>query len=244
MMYFPTLHHNSCEYHLMIIANWKANGNQELCRQIIAARDNWIGVDLVVCPPYPYLPYFTDTLRSGFALGAQDCSLHGYGPHTGEVTCRMLRDLGCSHVIVGHSERRRLENDDIIASKLSMAKKQGITTILCIGEPLEIKQKGKKAIMSYLCRQMDNLQYCDMIAYEPIWAIGTGIVPNADELQIIVGDLGAYSKKAIIYGGSVDASKIKWLSYIKGIDGFLIGGASLHLEEFDVIMRTYKDMRL
>lgn len=243
-MYFPTLYHNSCALARMIIANWKAQGSEELCQQYIRNSAEWYGINIVVCPPYPYLKYFTNSIRSDFLLGAQTCSSHEDGAYTGEVTCRMLKEFNCNYVIIGHSERRAFEDNDVIEKKLVIAKKYGLKTILCIGEPITIKQEGYNAIISYLNNQLRMIKYCDIIAYEPIWAIGTGLTPDLEELSLIIRALKQHTTKPIIYGGSVDPSKVQHLGAIQELQGLLIGSASLRPSEFSEIVYNYKGTKI
>ncbi len=227
----------------MIIANWKAQGNIKLCKEVLEKSSQWENIPIVICPPYPYLGYFATNSHQNFLLGSQDCSAKTDGPYTGEVTCRMLQELDCKYVIIGHSDRRCFENNDLINMKLQIAKKHCLETVLCIGESISIKQDGRKAVMSHLYKQINNLENCDIIAYEPLWAIGTGLIPDNNDLQFIIHELQNYSNKKIIYGGSINANSIRELANIKNIDGFLIGNASLHLSELDVIINIYKGIR-
>ena len=244
----------------VVVGNWKLNGSQDSNEALLKAllreipRDN--PVACAVCVPGPYLAQARALLEgSGIAWGAQDLSCYDHGAYTGEVSGAMLVDLGCRYVIVGHSERRTLfgETDASAAEKYVAARDAGLTPIYCVGETLEERERGE--MQSVLARQVDALlaRYGatgldrGLIAYEPVWAIGTGrtaTAAQADEAQafirarIAAKDAGVAEALPILYGGSVKAANAKELFAMPNVDGGLVGGASLVAQEFVGIWRA------
>jgi triosephosphate isomerase (TIM) len=208
----------------------------------------------VVCPPVVYLHEAGRLLRdSQFGLGAQDVCAEGHGAFTGEVSAAMLRDVGCEYVIVGHSERRLLyrESDQLIARKFAAAHGKGLVPILCVGEQLAEREAGRTR--EVVARQLDAvLELCGagaleqgLIAYEPVWAIGTGRNATPEQAQEVhafirarIGSRDARIAAAtrILYGGSVKAGNAAELFAMPDVDGGLIGGASLKADEFLAIL--------
>ena len=244
----------------VVVGNWKLNGslagNEALLKALLREipRDN--PVACAVCVPSPYLAQVRALLEgSGIAWGAQDLSRFDQGAYTGEVSGRMLVEFGCRYVIVGHSERRSIfgETDDVAAGKYVAARKAGITPIFCVGETLAEREAG--STQAVLARQVDALLRAygapglerGVIAYEPVWAIGTGrtaTAAQAEEAQAFIrGRIGAKDKAVaesvpILYGGSVKAANAAELFAMPDVDGGLIGGASLVAEEFLAIWRA------
>ena len=240
---------------LTIIGNWKMNGSLSANQQLIQAMLG-LGLShaaknarLALCVPYPYLIQMADLLaKSGVALGAQDVSDHPNGAYTGDVSANMLQELGCQYVIVGHSERRQYhhEGDGLVARKAKAALQANMTPIICVGETEEEHDDGKTLVVvrRQLQAVLDLLQgqvaSC-VLAYEPVWAIGTGKVPTPAQaqdvhrelrLQLAKFDAEAASKVAILYGGSLKPDNAKDLLAMPDIDGGLVGGASLSAEDF------------
>jgi triosephosphate isomerase len=245
---------------LTIIGNWKMNGslaaNQQMLEtlltqgtQTLESRCHDLPICVGLCVPYPYLPQAHHLLKNTkVALGAQDVSDHPNGAFTGDVSAAMLQELGCAYVIVGHSERRQYhqENDTLVARKAKAALQAHMTPIICVGETEKEYEEGKTLVVvrRQLQAVIDLLQgqiaSC-IIAYEPVWAIGTGKVPTpagAQEvhrelrLQLATFDAEAAAKVAILYGGSLKADNAKELLAMPDIDGGLVGGASLDAHEF------------
>jgi triosephosphate isomerase len=239
----------------LVAGNWKMNGNgaanAELTRAILAG---WSGssapVRLLICPPYPYLRELGKVLAgSSVALGAQNVSQHVSGAFTGEVSATMLKDAGCEFVIVGHSERRAMmgETSQIVAEKFVAALGAGLRPILCVGETLE-EREGKRTeavideqLAAVLKRTGVQAFATAVIAYEPVWAIGTGRTASPQQAQDvhkhIRSRLNALSAEIadstqILYGGSVKADNAAGLFAKPDIDGGLIGGASLKADDF------------
>ena len=240
---------------LTIIGNWKMNGslsaNQQLIQGLLGSglADMAKNARLALCVPYPYLIQVADLLaNSGIGLGAQDVSDHPNGAYTGDVSANMLQELGCQYVIVGHSERRQYhhEGDGLVARKAKAALQANMTPIICVGETEEEHDDGKTLVVvrRQLQAVLDLLQgqvaSC-VLAYEPVWAIGTGKVPTPAQaqdvhrelrLQLAKFDAEAASKVAILYGGSLKPDNAKDLLAMPDIDGGLVGGASLNVEDF------------
>jgi triosephosphate isomerase len=209
-------------------------------------------VQVAVCPPFVYLAEVAKLLQgTQIALGGQDvCPETGEGAYTGEVSGAMLRDVGCSHVIVGHSERRAMygDSDEIVARKLFAAQAAGLTPILCVGEQLEERESGTTEAV--VARQLDAILAQEggaaalgeaVIAYEPVWAIGTGRTATPQQAQDVHAfirervaghDAAVAAGVRILYGGSVKAGNAAELFSMPDIDGGLIGGASLDAEQF------------
>jgi triosephosphate isomerase len=231
----------------LVVGNWKMNGSLEANRALLTTltRHALDGVEAGVCVPYPYLAQAQALLAgTGIALGAQNVCEHAEGAYTGEVSAAMLREFDCRYVIVGHSERRTLfgEDDARVARKAAAALRAGITPIVCIGESLAEREAGQ--LESVLQRQLAALDPATLgdlvIAYEPVWAIGTGRSASTEQvrqaLAFVRGRLVARGVEAtqvkILYGGSVKADSAFELFALADCDGGLIGGASLVAVEF------------
>lgn len=243
-----------------VAGNWKMNGNlatnRALLDGLVAAIARIAGVKAAVCPPYPYLPQVQQALSgTGMAWGAQDVSQHDKGAYTGEVSGAMLVDFGCRYVIVGHSERRTLfgESNEIVAEKYSAALSAGLTPILCVGETLAQREEGTTetvvAAQLQAVLQRSGIQSFAqaVIAYEPVWAIGTGKTATPEQAQTVHAFIrrhlaskdGAIAENVqVLYGGSVKGSNAAELFAMPDIDGGLIGGASLEVQEFATICRA------
>jgi triosephosphate isomerase len=237
-----------------VAGNWKMHGtraeNAELIEALLAAVPGQPSVDIAVCPPFVYLWEIARLLKaSSIALGAQTVCAEAVGAFTGEVSAGMLKDVGCNYVIVGHSERRAIykEDDALVARKFVAVQSQKLTPILCVGETLEERERGEtmKVVSRQLAAVLDVVKVESLkgavVAYEPVWAIGTG--KNATALQAqevhahIRGEVAGRDGKIaaalrILYGGSVKAGNAKELFAMPDVDGGLIGGASLKAEEF------------
>ena len=238
----------------LIAGNWKMNGSRaftdQLIPAIIAGLRGREAVEVLVCPPFPYLAAAEAKLGgTALMLGAQDVSQHAAGAHTGEVAAAMLKDMGCAYVIVGHSERRAMlgESNEIVAGKFAAAKKGGLKPILCVGETLEQREadRTEQVIGEQLDAVLESSGIAAMagavIAYEPVWAIGTGRTATPDQAQhvhryirelLAAKDENIASVTQILYGGSMKGSNAAGLLEMPDIDGGLIGGASLQADEF------------
>ncbi len=244
----------------LVVANWKMNGgldgNETLLKALADAAPSLDGVDVSVCVPFPYLFQPAMLLENtAITWGAQNVSEHMIGAYTGEVSAAMLREFSCTYVLVGHSERRTLygESDEVVARKFITAQKAGITPILCVGETLA--ERDANATQSVVGRQLDKVIELAgiaalenaVVAYEPVWAIGTGKTASAEQAQAVhafirsrIGshDAALAGRLLILYGGSVKSSNAAQLLIMPDVDGGLIGGASLVAEEFLAICRA------
>jgi triosephosphate isomerase len=240
----------------LVVGNWKMNGglaaNAELLRALAAGWQGAPGHALAVCPPYPYLAQAQAALAgTAIAWGAQDVSEHAAGAYTGEVAAGMLAELGCRYVLVGHSERRQFygDTDAVVAAKTVAALAAGLTPIVCVGETLAEREAG--ATDAVVLRQLDAVLAAVgpavaklVVAYEPVWAIGTGRTATPEQAQAVHALLRARLAGAgagdvpLLYGGSVKADNAAALFAKQDIDGGLIGGASLKAGEFLAIARA------
>ena len=238
----------------LVAGNWKMHGSRaNACRligEMIAIDVGGGTAEVVVCPPFVYLPEVGQCLRgSAIMLGAQDVCAEDSGAHTGEVSAAMLADVGCRFVIVGHSERRALYGDDdaLVARKFVAVLRQGLVPILCVGESLQQRERG--ATHEVVTRQLEAVLAvagiagfsAAIIAYEPVWAIGTGRTATPGQAQevhalirgrIAEKDATISTSLRVLYGGSVKASNAAELFANPDVDGGLIGGASLQADEF------------
>jgi triosephosphate isomerase len=242
----------------IVAGNWKMHGSRTetavLIEELLAGAPVKPAAASVICPPFVYLYEAARLLRdSAFSLGAQDVCADAHGAFTGEVSAAMLKDVGCAYVIVGHSERRLLyrESDQLIARKFAAGHAKGLVPILCVGEQLADREAGRTN--EVVARQLDAvLELCGagalaqgVLAYEPVWAIGTGRNATPDQAQEVhafirarVGERDARIAAAtrILYGGSVKAGNAAELFAMPDVDGGLVGGASLKADEFLTIL--------
>lgn len=244
----------------LVVGNWKMHGslarNKALLDLLLAGLRDMRKADYAVCVPYPYLAQAQSMLQgSNIAWGAQNLSQHEQGAFTGAVSAGMLVDFNCSYVIIGHSERRALfhESNEIAAAKFDAAIKAGLKPIFCVGETLAERESG--VTEQVVARQLEVvLNHAGaqavskaVVAYEPVWAIGTGKTATPDQAQAVHAfirqqiaqlDRQVAQGLCILYGGSVKASNASELFAMPDIDGGLIGGASLVAEEFLAICRA------
>jgi triosephosphate isomerase len=244
----------------MVAGNWKMHGNQAEAAALVDGIVKGVGevkqTDVVVCPPFILIPLVKEKLAGGkVAWGGQNLNVHAQGAYTGEVSGPMLVDYGCRYVIVGHSERRALygETDAVVADKFQAAQAAGLIPILCVGETLEEREGGKTE--DVVARQLDAVIAKSgiaafpksVLAYEPVWAIGTGKTASPQQAQdvhryirerLAQQDARVANELRILYGGSVKGSNAKDLFGQADIDGGLIGGASLKADEFLTICRA------
>ena len=237
----------------IVAGNWKMNGTAASARELagaVAAQAAGAGSEVVLCPPHPYLPTVVDAVGAGtVAVGAQDVAATPPGAYTGEVAAEMLADVGCTFAIVGHSERRTLfgETDASVVAKAQRVLEASLTPILCVGETLEEREGGRtEAVVG---RQLEAvLEGCGLealarsvLAYEPVWAIGTGRTATPEQAQEVHAflrevvarrDAAVAQGLRILYGGSVKAENASGLFSMPDIDGGLVGGASLDAEGF------------
>ena len=236
----------------LVAGNWKMNGlrsdglalARELARRATATAP---GCDLLVCPPATLLSAAAAALAgSGIALGGQDCHARQSGAHTGDLSAAMLRDAGCSHVILGHSERRtdHHEGDALVRAKLAAAREAGLVGILCVGETAQQRDAGEalavvsRQLAGSLPPGLDAAQV--VVAYEPVWAIGTGRTPTPSDVAAmhahlraeLAGKIADPASVRLLYGGSVKPGNARSLLHVGDVDGALVGGASLDAGDF------------
>ncbi|MDP2431236.1 MAG: triose-phosphate isomerase [Pseudomonadota bacterium] len=243
----------------LVAGNWKMHGslaeNEALLSGILAGMGS-VKADVAVCVPFPYLAQAQAKLTgSAIRWGAQNMSQQAKGAFTGEVSANMLKDFSCTYVLVGHSERRAIygESDELVAEKFAAAQAAGMTPILCVGETLSEREGG--VTEAVVARQIDAvIAKCGVaslakavVAYEPVWAIGTGVTASPDQAQAVHAYIRAMVRKLdagvaegliIQYGGSMKANNAVELLGQPDIDGGLIGGAALNAEEFLAICRA------
>ncbi len=244
----------------LIVGNWKMNGLQAdavalagaIAAGLKAEPDLAAKADFCVCPPYLHLAGVAQHLSENVKLGGQDCAATPNGAFTGDISSEMLKDIGCTHVILGHSERRQYheEDDATVATKAAKAHQDGLVTIICIGETDRERLNGKaEAVVSQQLKMSvpasstaENL----VIAYEPVWSIGTGKTPSPADVEAIhkvirenlKEKLDNYAAVRILYGGSVKPENAATLLTIPNVDGALIGGASLKADQYLAIARN------
>jgi triosephosphate isomerase len=240
----------------LVVGNWKMHGsraaNAELLSGILAARP--FTADVAVCAPFVFLSEVAATLAAtDMRWGAQDLSAHEQGAYTGEVSANMLRELGCRYALVGHSERRayHAESDELVAQKAQAALGKGVTPIVCVGETLAERDAGQTetVVKRQLAAVIHKLAHCAaemVVAYEPVWAIGTGRTATPEQAQAVHAVLrsqlqaatGHGERMTILYGGSVKPDNAATLFAQADIDGGLIGGAALKAADFVAICRA------
>jgi len=242
----------------LVAGNWKMHGSREMASALVAevAASLPAGADVAVLPPFPYVAALIERhAGSKLAFGAQDLSEHAAGAFTGEVSGAMLKDIGCTYVLAGHSERRQYhaESDDLVAKKFAAAQAAGLVPILCVGETLEERDGGTTEAV--IARQLDAVigragigAFAKaVLAYEPVWAIGTGRTASPEQAQAVHAfirdklaalDGTIAGSLRILYGGSMKPSNAPLLLGQRDVDGGLIGGASLVAADFLAICRA------
>jgi len=238
----------------LVAGNWKMHGTlagaRALASEVRAGVLDFTGVEVAVCPPFVHLAAVAEVLgEEPVALGAQNVSQYPGGAHTGEIAASMLKDVGCRYVIVGHSERRTVyaETDTTVAEKFALARAEGLTPILCLGETLAERERGEteavvaRQLGAVLEREGAGVFAGAVMAYEPVWAIGTGRTASPEQANAVHAFIrerleergGEVAKQArIVYGGSVKPANAHALFAMPDIDGGLIGGASLEAQAF------------
>ncbi len=240
----------------IVLGNWKLHGSQAFVTELLSQLcEDWVGVhhaEVVVCPPFVHLGQaYRELAHSNIVLGSQDVSAYEEGAYTGDVSAKMLHDIGCHYTLIGHSERRRyhLESDAQVVKKFIAAQQEHLLPVLCVGESEQERASGQT--QEVVARQIDAVtRECGpgvwaraVIGYEPIWAIGTGNIATPEQAQEVhafirerLGEYGAQTR--IIYGGSVTADNAGALFGMPDVDGALVGGASLKPDNFLQICRA------
>lgn len=214
----------------LIVANWKMNGGIELVRNCIKILNPIKSKNtVVVCPPFELIGKFQDFKHH---IGAQNCACVDYGAFTGETSAAILHELGCEYVIIGHSERRNLfgETDEIILKKWETAKGNNLIPILCVGEEKNLEETLNRQLNVFLLRNLKDT----IIAYEPIWSIGTGNTPSLEKIDTALRFIKKFVglSPRLLYGGSVNLDNIEKIIKLPIVDGVLIGSASLNIMNF------------
>ena len=240
----------------LVAGNWKMNGLRQdgamlahtLKEYAAAAAPGTPGCEVLVCPPATLLSEVGGVLvGSGIALGGQDCHAAPKGAYTGDISAEMLADLGCSYVILGHSERRQHhgETDTAIRDKIAAAWRAGLAAILCVGETQEQRQAGKavEIVSSQLDGSIPHVASAAtlVIAYEPVWAIGTGLTATTEDISEMHAEIRRRAPAGIriLYGGSVNPRNCPAILTLSEVDGALVGGASLNANDFWTIVSSY-----
>lgn len=236
----------------LIAGNWKMNTSSEAAATLIGGLTGWAGsdaVEMLICPPFPYLAAAAGMITgSAVKLGAQTCHANPSGAHTGDVAAEMLADVGCTHVIVGHSERRtdHKETDAEVRAQAEAAYRAGLIAIVCVGETEAERDHGRTLdiVNGQLAGSIPDAATAanTVVAYEPVWAIGTGRTPTNDEVQDVHAAMRATLKARfgaamsdatrLLYGGSMKPGNAQGLLALADVDGGLIGGASLKAADF------------
>lgn len=232
-----------------VFGNWKMNGTLAFAEEYVNKLLGEVrpaSVQVALFPPFTALSSFQYLVKDSFLkFGAQNMHYEDSGAFTGEVSPVMLKEIGVDYVLIGHSERRHifLENDEMLMKKVEAAHRHDIPVVFCVGETLEERRTGatKDVLKRQLILVQDILSTGDIVAYEPVWAIGTGVTPTMDEIgesiswvkELLKADL------PVLYGGSVNKGNAVDISEVSGVDGVLVGGASLKVEEFAIIIKAF-----
>ncbi len=224
----------------IIVANWKMNGSSEFIDSFFSNFTNPDTNNLIICPPLPYLSFVKN---KGVAVGGQNCSQYTSGAFTGDVSATMLRDMGCDYVIVGHSERRQYhsESNDLVRAKANAALEAGLIPIICVGESKEIRESGNhiETVLNQTKESIPTQTGQFMLAYEPIWAIGTGLTASIDDIAEMHAALRQLLPSTpLLYGGSVNSGNSNEIMSVPNVDGVLVGGASLKPDTLMEILRA------
>jgi triosephosphate isomerase len=238
----------------LVAGNWKMNGLRQdgamlasALKERAATAGSALRCEILVCPPATLLSEVGGILAgSGIALGGQDCHAAAKGAYTGDISAEMLADLGCSHVIVGHSERRQGhgETDAVVRGKISAGWRAGLTAILCVGETQAQRQGGDalEVVSTQLAGSIPEGAGAArlVVAYEPVWAIGTGLTPTTDDIAAMHAEIRSCipGGTRILYGGSVNAKNAEAILSLLEVDGALVGGASLNADDFWAISQS------
>jgi len=245
---------NKQERRPFIGGNWKSNGTRKSVETLVSGlnKANFSGVDVVVAPTYIHIDYVQKNLKKDFLIAAQNASLTGDGAFTGEISASSLKEFGLNWVILGHSERRAKyhETDQVVGGKVNIAQKSGMSVIACIGETIDERKANQTETVTH--RQLKAIAESVIdwsnivIAYEPVWAIGTGLSATPEQAEEVHSSLRKWISEnvkesvansiRIIYGGSVSAQNCNSLIIKSNIDGFLVGGASLKSDDFTTII--------
>ena len=241
----------------LMAGNWKMNGLQkdrDFLSALVDAHPDAPAADVLLCPPATLLSAMASARPDWLLLGGQDCAQTQSGAHTGDISAAMLADLGCSHVILGHSERRsdHGEGDALVRAKAEAALEAGLVPIICVGETLEQRESGEAEAV-VISQLRASTPECEagavVIAYEPVWAIGTGLVATTDQIEDMHNHIhsmmaelfsfpGALAMPPVLYGGSVKQDNANAILSLPAVGGALIGGASMSADSFAAIVSS------
>jgi triosephosphate isomerase (TIM) len=223
---------------MILCANFKANKTRQETRAYMAVVESFVSANditdtIIVFPPFTAL----DHDPRNVLIGVQNGYPAKNGAYTGEIALEQLEEFGIKTILIGHSERRHLigETQEQIAAKFRFFAEQGFAIVYCIGEPLEVREEGNEELMAYIEQQFEgiDLNYPDLIlAYEPVWAIGTGLTPSNHDIELVHGALRAKTKAPLLYGGSVKVENAGEIMALDNVDGILVGSASLSANDF------------
>ncbi len=242
----------------LVAGNWKMNGLKAAIGEITRLNDlistSGANCDVLICPPFTLISTLVGMGAKNVPIGAQDCHMNVSGAHTGDISAQMVAELGCGHIIVGHSERRadHGESNDTVKAKAAAAQAAGTNAIICVGETIDEREAGSTidVVRAQVKGSIPDDARADntTIAYEPVWAIGTGKVPTAADVEEVHREVRALlmdrfgeagSGVRILYGGSVKASNAEELMSVPNVNGALVGGASLKADDFYGIISAY-----
>lgn len=235
----------------MIIANWKMHFDLAKAIDVGCAIKSELSnakAQIAVCAPFVYIKELYECFKdSNIKLGAQNLYFEDEGAYTGEISGMMLKSIGCEYVIVGHSERRQIfgETEEMINKKLKSALKHNLKPILCVGESAWQRENNEtfKHIENQLVKDLQGIEETVIIAYEPIWAIGSGKVASSEQIFEVHEFIKKFRDCTVLYGGSVNPQNAKELSSILNVDGFLVGGASLDAQKFKEIAENFEKIK-
>lgn len=223
---------------MIVCANFKANKTRQETRAYMAVVESFVSANdirdtVIVFPPFTAL----DHDPRNVLIGVQNGYPAQNGAYTGEIALEQLEEFGIKTILIGHSERRHVigETQEQIAAKFRFFVEQGFAIVYCVGEPLEVREEGNEALMAYIEAQFEgiDLSYSDLIvAYEPVWAIGTGLTPSNRDIELVHGALRAKTKAPLLYGGSVKVDNAGEIMALDNVDGVLVGSASLSANDF------------
>lgn len=223
---------------MILCANFKANKTRQETRAYMAVVESFVSVNdisdtIMVFPPYTALEHPSRNVL----IGVQNGYPVQNGAYTGEIALEQLEEFGVRTILIGHSERRHIlgENQETVAAKFRFFAEQGFAIVYCVGEPLMVREAGQNALMDYIEAQFEgiDLAYPDLIlAYEPVWAIGTGLTPSNTDIELVHGALRTKTQAPILYGGSVKVDNAREIMALENVDGVLVGSAALSASDF------------
>lgn len=223
---------------MIVCANFKANKTRQETQAYMAVVESFVSANnisdtVIVFPPFTALEH----LPRNVLIGVQNAYPVQNGAFTGEIALEQLEEFAVTTILIGHSERRHIlgETQQMIAAKFRFFAEKGFTIVYCVGEPLEIREEGNEALMDYIANQFEgiDLEYPDLIiAYEPVWAIGTGLTPSVRDIELLHGALREKTKAPLLYGGSVKVDNAGEIMALENVDGILVGSAALSANDF------------